>query len=138
MHHPTHKLWTEEALGGLHYNAKLVQLRNFFPEADLQPARFAVTEQFIGHAWGREAPPLGLGEGGPDTTKNFQREQRPASPLVPPRPAPPPRPVPPPRVRPSSRPPRLPSGSRWAGLAAVTPERGSLGAAPRPGPPHGA
>ncbi|XDB53734.1 hypothetical protein AB1E18_007250 [Capra hircus] len=33
-----------------------------------------------------------------------------------------------------ARPERLPSGSPWAGLAAVSPQRGSLGAAPAPQP----
>lgn len=39
-----------------------------------------------------------------------------------------------PWLRPSARPERLPSGSPWAGLAAVSPQRGSLGAAPAPRP----
>lgn len=42
------------------------------------------------------------------------------------------------RPRPSSRSLRVPSGSRWAGLAAGAPQRGTLGAAPAPASPGAA
>lgn len=90
----------------------------------------------LGLACQWEAPPLALEEAvsAPPRASSGDSAQPRTWPRLPPQA--------PPRSAPSAAPalplrgpPHLPSGSRWAGFAAVAPQRGSLGAAPAPWPP---